>query len=301
MTAYDALAHALRLVAAALDDADNAPTVGACRSRSGQTLSTVSVLDAVNDFLVSKARSGRSDRYLGQIRSSLGHFCASFGRQAVDTITPQDVERWLTRPEWSPRTRRNYLVDVATLCNWLVRRGALARSPCAGVEKPVIEAAAPGIHTPDQVRQVLTAAATDADVRRVLALQYFAGIRPEEAQRLEESNFLPGYVEVGAQQSKTRRRRLVKIGPTLRAWLAVGGRLPVTNFRKRWQAVRRLAGVPWSHDVTRHTFASYHLALTGSADATAHELGHESAAMLFRHYRAVVTREAAQAFFGLRP
>ncbi len=40
---------------------------------------------------------------------------------------------------------------------------------------------------------------------------------------------------------------------------------------------------------------------TGSADATAHELGHESAAMLFRHYRAVVTREAAQAFFGLRP
>jgi integrase len=54
------------------------------------------------------------------------------------------------------------------------------------------------------------------------------------------------------------------------------------------------------HDL-RHTFASYHLAYHGSPDKTAHELGHRDTQMLYRHYRQLVTREAAEAFWAIWP
>ncbi|MCP4826337.1 MAG: hypothetical protein GY892_19810 [Shimia sp.] len=51
----------------------------------------------------------------------------------------------------------------------------------------------------------------------------------------------------------------------------------------------------------RHTFASYHLAHFCSADKTALEMGHRDTNMLFRHCRQLVTREAAEAFWAIRP
>lgn len=52
--------------------------------------------------------------------------------------------------------------------------------------------------------------------------------------------------------------------------------------------------------VVRHSFVSYHLAAFGSASKTANEAGH-SEAMLFRHYRELVTPAAAGEFWALRP
>ena len=65
-------------------------------------------------------------------------------------------------------------------------------------------------------------------------------------------------------------------------------------------ALKRATGVPWHHNVTRHSFVSYHLAKFQNAGKTALEAGH-SEAMLFAHYREVVTRPAAKEFWGLFP
>ena len=135
---------------------------------------------------------------------------------------------------------------------------------------------------------------------RILALRYFAGLRTAEACRLREEDIHLdwGFVEVTALKSKTRQRRLVSIGPALAAWLERGGRLPITQANERFAALARLAavkGVPWPHNATRHSFVSYHLAAGESAGKTALESGH-SEAILFAHYRAVVTKEQAQSF-----
>jgi hypothetical protein len=58
--------------------------------------------------------------------------------------------------------------------------------------------------------------------------------------------------------------------------------------------------VPWPSNVTRHSFCSYHLAQFGSASKTALEAGH-SEAMLFAHYREVVSPAEAAAFWQIRP
>jgi hypothetical protein len=66
------------------------------------------------------------------------------------------------------------------------------------------------------------------------------------------------------------------------------------------KAVVRRSGVAWGHNIARHSFVSYHLAEFGNAGRTALEAGH-SEAMLFRHYRALVTPAAAAEFWGIRP
>jgi hypothetical protein len=68
----------------------------------------------------------------------------------------------------------------------------------------------------------------------------------------------------------------------------------------RVRQVIRASGVPWPQNVTRHSFVSYHLAEHENAAKTALEAGH-SEAILFRHYRALVTPQAAAEFWAIRP
>jgi integrase len=170
------------------------------------------------------------------------------------------------------------------------------------VDLPRLELPPPCIHSPEEAGRLLAAAAAeDLSVCRFLALGYFAGLRPAEIARLREDNLARDWIEVPAVAAKTRTRRIVTANETLQAWLALGGSLPVRNLVRRLDRVREAAGVPWGHDVVRHTFASYHLAQHQSADRTAFELGHGSTQMLFRHYREAVTPEAAARFWALRP
>jgi integrase len=60
-------------------------------------------------------------------------------------------------------------------------------------------------------------------------------------------------------------------------------------------------GLEWKPDIMRHSYASYHLAFHQSADKTALEMGHRDTPMLFRHYRELVTKEEAQAYWKIEP
>lgn len=265
---------------------------------SGVTLGSL-----VRDFLISRARANRSDRYLRQLRSSLAFWVQ--GRSSLDaaSITTETIESWIDARGGATRTQRGYLMDLRTLFEWSVRRQILARNPAKDAELPQ---GAPereiGIHSPDEVKRVLaTAYRINPDVGRHLAVRYFAGLRSAEAHRIRESALLldNGLVEISATQSKTRSRRLVTIQPALRAWLDLGGSL-VAMSPNRVKAAIAAAGVAWPHNVTRHSFVSYHLAEFQNAGKTANEAGH-SEAMLYRHYRALVTPAAAKAFWELRP
>lgn len=259
----------------------------------------VTLADAVNAFLVAKARNGRSDRYLRQVRVVLASFAKGRTTRPVCMVLSDDVQAWLQESGWAARTRAGYATDVRTFFGWCVRKGWVQRNPVEGVDLPRTETAPPGIHTADQVRKVLeTARAMDRQVMRHLALCYFAGVRTAEAHRLREEDITGEWVRVEAAKSKTRARRLVRIRPALAAWLAEGGTLgPMSPNRVR--AVIRESGVPWSHNVARHSFVSHLVALEGAA-AVALEAGHAEA-VLFRHYRAVVTETEAAAYWASRP
>lgn len=273
--------------------------------RNGSDDWPATVGELVNEFLRAKARAGRSDRYLRALKNSLSKFNMGRAHLPLHDVTVRDVEKWLERSQWSARTRRGYLSDVRVMFSFAVKRGYLSRNPAAAVEVPDVKEPPPRIHTPEQVKTVLEFARSyDADICRSLAVRYFCGLRSAEIERLEESEIRQNHVEVTAAKSKTRRRRLVTIQPNLRQWLALGGKLPLrdVNNRMRWftAALRKAHGIEWPHNVTRHSFVSYHLAHFGSAARTALEAGHTEQ-MTFAHYRELVTPEAGAAFWSIVP
>jgi len=302
------MARALAILGNAFTEASNA-LLGKPTRSAGNLLSQVprgcplTVNELINEFLLAKARAGRSDRYLRQIRVVMSSFNTGRGRTSIEDVAVHDIEQWTRNAEWSARTVRGYVADVRTMFNYAVRRGYIERNPAAGVELPVL----PGeskiqVHTPSQAQKILeTARRADLDVCRRLAIRYFAGVRSAEANRLTEEDLKldQDLIEVPAVKSKTRARRLVTIQPNLKAWLALGGELRgMTDATVR--NVIKLAKVEWPHNVTRHSFVSYHLAKFNNAGKTALEAGHTEQ-MLFKHYRALVTPSAAEEFWAIVP
>lgn len=294
-----ALAEAVRELAAAARAIKSQGTFVPA-SPAAAAAPTPTLAEAVRDFISAKARTGRSRRYVRQLRVSLLSLAKPLAAKPVSAVTAADLEAWLEGSRWSARTRRGYLADARVLFGWCQRRGWLAINPAAAVDVPAAVPKAPGIHTPEQVQAVLdTALRIDPGACRILAVRYFAGVRSAEALRLDECDLGAKFVRIEAAKAKTRRRRLVTITPALRAWLdATGEALPVSE--KRVRRVVAACRAEWSPNVTRHSFVSYHVAAFGSAAKTALEAGH-SEAMLFAHYRELVTPAEARRFWAIRP
>ncbi len=94
--------------------------------------------------------------------------------------------------------------------------------------------------------------------------------------------------------------------PNLKAWLKplahAEGRITPPNLRDKLDAIRKRAGIEnWPQNGLRHSYASYHLAKFQDAAALALQMGHTTTAMLFAHYREVVTPETAEAFWNIKP
>lgn len=264
-----------------------------------------SVVEITNEFLKAKGRAGRSDRYLAALHYSMKKFTAGRANKPACDVSCAEVENWLHSLNVSPRTMKGYLSDVRTMFNFAVKRGLIRHNPAAGVELPEQEHGTVKIHPVETVKKVLDfARGYDLDICRALAVRYFTGIRTAEVERLDENCFRENHVEVSALKAKTRRRRLVTIQPNLRLWLALGGKLPAPkqNGRKMLEFQRALvgSGIEWPHNVTRHSFVSYHLAKFQNAGKTALEAGHTEQ-MLFAHYREIVTQADGEKFFEITP
>jgi site-specific recombinase XerC len=265
----------------------------------------LTIADFFNAFLIAKARAGRSDNYTGLLLKELRSFATGREGRSVASITAHEIEQWLHGEGWSARTKRGRLLTLRNVLSWGCSRGELVCNVALGVDLPTDDSEEPpGIHTPKQVKLVLeTARKLDLNTLRCMAVRYFAGLRRSEATALEEKEIGKDFIEVTARKAKTRRRRLVKIQPALRAWLELGGKLPLRQVANRLtdlSTATKALGIPQPRNAARHSFVSYHLAAFRSAAETALEAGH-SEQMLFGHYREIVTPQEAAKFWALRP
>jgi site-specific recombinase XerD len=255
-----------------------------------------------NDLLISKANLSRSDAYLEQLRIAFAEFTKGRASVPIGSVTIQDLERWSCSIKGSPRTRKGRIQYIKLLFSYARKRGMIHTDPAEALEFPTMNDTPPMIHTPDQVRAILKAAyAQKPGMAKALAIRYFAGLRTIEVQRLDEGEVMAdrGFIEVKGAKSKTRQRRLVAIQPNLAEWLSIPEWLP-GDMEKRVASLAKDAGVEWPHNVTRHSFCSYHLAHFQNAGKTAMQAGH-SEDMLYRHYRELVAPQAAAEFWAIRP
>ncbi len=217
------------------------------------------------------------------------------------------MKQWLDDPTQTARTRINYATKVSQLYGYAIRHGWTDTNLVERITRPPPEAGEPGVFTVEQAAMLLEHAES-VGLLAYVALGLFAGIRTAELQRLDWSavKVSERAVIVGAGIAKKRSRRVVEISDTLAAWLAVCGKTrgPIVNvpdFRKALNALAKAAGVDWTQNGLRHSFASYHLAAHGDTVKTAYQMGHTNPRIVADFYKALVTKADAERFFALRP
>ena len=262
----------------------------------------VTAADAISECLASKGSSNKSAAYQATFAVSMAHLGRVVGEKLCSDVMPADIEAVLRQKSWAVETRRGILKDARTLFNFAMRRNYTNFNPANAVEMPERDNVAPGVLTVDECARYLAACLIhDRAMIRQTALCLFGGLRPSEALRIDDRCLLPTEIDVPQTKVRSRRHRFITLNPTLKAWLDIGTEWKPINGRKRREALRKLAGVPWPPDCLRHSFASYHLAQFKDATKTAHEMGHHSLQMLYDNYRNRVRAEEAERFWDLTP
>lgn len=271
------------------------------------------VRELSDGLLASLAANGRRPRTIKGRAQMLRPFVTLFGDRPAAGIGYRELEDWLLEigKGMSPSSRNNYRIAVGTLFEYAVARGCCVSNPARRLPVASRDETLPEVFTPDQA-SALMRSAVDVDGGRMVpyfALGLFAGLRPEnELRRLDWRNVdLRGrMIRVLPATAKRRRTRFVRIVDNLAAWLkpyvpesAEGA---VFFSRRMFRRIIDGASVTWTKDVMRHSFASYLLAQSGDAADVAAQLGHtQGSSVLWDHYRALVSAEDAELFFGIYP
>jgi integrase len=268
---------------------------------------SITIGELVEKFKADRQRTKKTQAYLDDLRKRLRRFEEHFGSNFMASdVTADGIEEWLETLGVGARSQNNFKSNVGCAFSFAVKRDFITANPFLAVEKIKEQKPAPAVFTPKQAAALLAAA--DTKLVPFLAIGLFAGLRPDsEMARMDWSqvDFDAGLIEV-TTDNKTASRRLVTMSDNLKAWLApyreAKGKLMPTNCRNLRYAAMKDAGVKkWVPDVMRHSFASYHLAMSDNASKTALELGHSTTKTLFEHYRNLVKPDAAKAFWSICP
>jgi len=269
---------------------------------------SVTVPVALAAMLTGKRTENLRANYLADLKRAVNQFARGREAMLVKDFTVDDVRAFVAAAE-SPgtrATRRGRMMAFFSFCN---DAGWLARNPVDGVKKPKVDRKPPHVLTVDECRAVLALA--EAEQPHALgwfALAMFAGIRPEEADKVAWAavDFDAGVVRLAAATHKTRKAHTVEVPANCFAWLIrareLGAWQPISqSSRKRAvRAVRdKLGWKAWPQDVLRHSFCSYGVAAHGQ-EWTA-QLANHSEKVLRSNYKAVVSKAAALEFFGIEP
>jgi integrase len=275
---------------------------------------TVSVLlgEAVQGFLSAQKERGAAEKTVVGYQSFLRLLSEGLDPKVnVHEITEKEVRKHLAKYE-KPASRNATIRHLRAFFRWAAKRGWREDDPTEQIDKTREIDDRVSILAIPQARKLLAACTTDEECKPLLAsiaIGLFAGLRSGEIAGLDWENVhLSGthkFIEVTARKAKTRQRRIVSISENLASWLAqvaqeTGSVVPAA-YRERHERLQTLAKLsPWPRNVLRHSFGSYHLAFNKNEALTAAEMGN-SPAVIFQHYRALVTPEAAEKFWKIFP
>lgn len=280
---------------------------------------SISFSMAVQNFC--EARSYRSRKYLGDYRRFPRRF-PKIAEKLVARITASEIEKALAP---LPPVARNSTRDrLNALFNFAIKRGWAIENPVAKTEKSITPPPPKTTLTAKQIRRLFVKAIRlRPELVPMLAIEFFAGVRPTEATRIRWANLDfeegMGVLEVPAASVKSRvekqEARFIELHPTCRAWLDWARAnaqpdlkkhicpYPEITLRRYLRKIRKAAKIePWPQDCARHTFASVALAAKWrEIGSLLEELGHTSARMLKKHYRRALRRGPAEAVFAVLP
>lgn len=258
-----------------------------------------------------------------KLLSSLG------GGTLVHEITKELMEGYIRSIKGEDRTRKNYYRAANEVLGYARQKGYIEMNPMgdwADEDKKRLyggdeseEDMDIGILTVKEIEDFLNYTREHRpEFLAFVVLASFTGIRTEELQKLDWSkvNLETGFVTLDASITKKRRKRFVPIPDNAKQWLMTienrnGMVVPYSGnvFRNEYHRLRLAAGwenedgtSKWVKNGLRHSFGSYHYALTGDSIETARLMGHRQGdTTLFDHYAALATKEQGEAYFSILP
>ena len=268
-------------------------------------------MQQVADELVAlKENRQASARYVGDLRARLNTLAKKFPEN-VDTVTTAALQSWFDSMDAAPRTVRNFRQNASTLFKFAEARGYITKgeNPVSGTEQIKSKNGNPiEIYSPKEIRRLLDAA--PESFQPIIAIQAFAGLRSAEVMRLQwqDVKLDRQHIEITAGNAKTASRRIVPILPNLAAWLKTHAKKTgllfqpgnLTAFNRAQNETSVAAKVKWKANALRHSFISYRVADVQNVAQVALEAGN-SPAMIFGHYRELVTADDAKKWFSIQP
>lgn len=150
---------------------------------------------------------------------------------------------------------------------------------------------------PDQVWRFVEAC--PRKLQFPMALLFLSGVRPlGEFMQLsyDHLDLENGTIYIPSNISKTRNHRIIReLGDLWKLYEPKEGKVcPVSyrNLRTHIQRTCQATGLKWSHDVSRHTFAT--CAFHRSLEWAMENMGHSSSKIFMRHYKGVINPEKAE-------
>jgi integrase len=268
------------------------------------------ITEIIEKLLADAAANHRRERTIKDLRHRLTMFAKTYGGSRIAEITREELKDWLQDPTLGARSRINYAVKLSQLWNYAIANGWAENNLVASIPRPDAEDSDPEIFTVEQAAGLLEHA-EEYDLLGYIVLGVFAGLRSAEINRLDwkDVKLAERNIIIGTAVAKKRSRRVVEINDTLAAWLPLcaktkGPVVPLDSNRTLYARLAKLATAAglekWPDNGLRHSCASYSLALTGDAVRVAYQLGN-SADMIHRHYKALVTKADSKRFWELRP
>lgn len=287
---------------------------------SRDPIKPITIEEACQQFLQSKQVTKRlRARTLSDYTCRLNLLRKRHGKKQPTELILSQIEDLIFTEGQHPQTAIRKRSVLYNFFGWCLKRNYVTHNPIERIENPEKESREPKILNLPQVAALLKAACGFKEGRLIpyLAIALFAGLRPNELARIQWQHIEldKKLIILTGEVTKLRQRRIVELPDNLIEWINPHKGNPVfgPNWRKRFDQVRRLAGfqgssirdgdeslTPWPPDGLRHTALSYKYALTKSDTETAAWAGN-SADVLHRHYRGLVTPEEAATYWNLRP
>lgn len=249
---------------------------------------------------------------LAERRQKVAKLCLAYGDRFACSITTHDLTSWMDARGFKTVNRDGYRRCYRAMFNHALKNEIITTNPADRIAPPKRDEKMPVHWDAATVGRILDVAEEKfPDLVPVLAVMFFAGLRPGEAAALswEHVDLVEKIIRVLPETSKVRRSRLVPMQSNLVLWLGNYRKLagavappPLEYRRQREALMKRAKFADWPRDVTRHTFATFRMADTQDAGKVAAELGHVGGTdILYRHYRGLTTPKEAKAFWALKP
>lgn len=286
--------------------------------------------DAITEFAeFKKVEQNRDAAYVKKLEIALGVFSRDFPERAIKTILSAECRKWLKSKKWKPLNRRNYIRDLNIFFNWAEKNEIIEKNPFRFITKPTVKLETPKIFTVAEAKSLLHHAHADKDdgLLPFVCLGLFAGIRVCELVRMDWKDVVleERFIHIRPEVAKSRAiPRTIDISDNLEKWLLLcvkeSGPLVPKNLRHKRDKLYRKVGikapepeegvepgdekeneVEERRNPFRHSFGSNYLVKHDDPGKTQLQMGQQTPSVLFKHYRQVVTRKQAAAYWSLVP